>query len=227
MRSLNRLGKWPCKRLKRGEKSAAPQTETRLLLQLSRHFTGLWAPLSHHRPSQQPSTLWHAYIYEVLTQLLFVVADSSANRKTHARTHTPTRHSPALLKQTTTEMAVSHLIRVSSIKASTLLAHGGVKDTVWEWDWAFSVFPESCPDHPGKYKRANPFQVASMTRDCHMNRCRPSPAPAGSAVGSGRRLYGEVFWEGLWIETYSWEAKVTLFITTSRGSWLPGSHSDL
>lgn len=124
-------------------------------------------------------------------------------------------------------MAVSHLILVSSIKASTLLAHRGVKDTVWEWDRAFSVFPESCPDHPGKYKRANPFQVESMTRDCHMNRCRPSPAPAGSAVGSGRRLYGEVFWEGLWIETYSWEAKVTLFITTSRGSWLPGSHSDL
>lgn len=73
----------------RGEKkSAALQTETRSLLQLSRHFTGLWAPLSDHRPSQQPSTLWHAYIYEVLTQLLFVVADSSANRKTHAQAHT-------------------------------------------------------------------------------------------------------------------------------------------
>lgn len=53
------------------------------------------------------------------------------------------------------------------------------------------------------------------------------PGTGWERHGSGRRLYGEVFGEGLWIETYSWEAKVTLFITTSRGSWLPGSQSDL
>ncbi len=45
------------------------------------------------------------------------------------------------------------------------------------------MFSESCPDHPGKYKRANPFQVESMTRDCHINQCRPSPAQAGNAMG--------------------------------------------
>lgn len=53
------------------------------------------------------------------------------------------------------------------------------------------------------------------------------PGTGWERHGSGRRHYGEVFGEGLWIETYSWEAKVTLFITTSRGSWLPGSQSDL
>lgn len=45
----------------------------------------------------------------------------------------------------------------------------------------------------------------------------------GVVGGSTVRAFGE----GLWIETYSWEAKVTLFITTSRGSWLPGSQSNL
>ncbi|KAM7389938.1 hypothetical protein PAMP_023882 [Pampus punctatissimus] len=46
-----------------------------------------------------------------------------------------------------------------------------------------SYVPESCSDHPGEYRRANPFQVESMTRDCHINQCRPSLAQAGNAMG--------------------------------------------
>lgn len=46
-----------------------------------------------------------------------------------------------------------------------------------------SVYPENCPDHPGKYRGANPFQVESMTWDCHINQSRPCPAQAGNAMG--------------------------------------------
>ncbi|KAK5599802.1 hypothetical protein CRENBAI_015361 [Crenichthys baileyi] len=46
-----------------------------------------------------------------------------------------------------------------------------------------SVFQESRPDYPCKYKSTNPFQVESMTKDCHINQRRPSPAKAGNAMG--------------------------------------------
>lgn len=69
-------------------------------------------------------------------------------------------------------------------KMSMLLALRG-RQTAWESDpdTGLSVFPESCPDHPGKYKSANPFQVECMTWDCHINQCRPSPAQAGNTIG--------------------------------------------
>lgn len=53
------------------------------------------------------------------------------------------------------------------------------------------------------------------------------PGKAGNAMGVVGGSTVRAFGEGLWIETYSWEAKVTLFIITSRGSWLPGSQSNL
>lgn len=134
-------------------------------------FTG---PLSPHRPSHQS---WSR---------LYVPGTNSATVccRRQLCTHSPTQTlTSALLKHTTLETLEFHLILVRS-KMSRLLAQRG-KNTVWEWgpDTRLSVFPESCPDHPGKYMRANPFQVESMTRDCHINQCRPSPAQAGNAMG--------------------------------------------
>lgn len=120
-----------------------------------------------------------------------------------------------------------HLILVWSTMSMQLAQRS--KKTVWEWgpETVLSVFSESCPDKPGKYKRANAFRVESVTRDCTKNQCRPSLTQAGNAMGVVGGSTVRFFWEGLWIETYSWEAKVTLFINTLRGSWLCGSHSDL
>lgn len=54
-------------------------------------------------------------------------------------------------------------------------------------------------------------------RGGHRTKSGPSPAQDGEHHGTGRRLYRQDFGEGLWIETYSWEAKVTLFISTTEG----------
>lgn len=149
-------------------------------------------PLSLYRPSHQSWTLWPAYMYQVLAQLLHVVADSSAQTQTHTRS--PDTHLCTAEANDYGNSGASH--DPGKSKMSMLLTLGG-KKTVWESDpdTGLSVFPESCPDHPGKYKRANPFQVESMTWDCHINQRRPSPAQAGNTMGvvggSTVRFFGE------------------------------------
>lgn len=123
--------------------------------------------------------------------------------------HTPTSHSP----RHRWSKPPSPLSTQKS-KTSTVLAQGAKK--VRPWDGTFCVF------------RVPLTTLANIREQIRLHKSvQAHPGTGWKRHGSGRRHYGEVFGEGLWIETYSWEAKVTLFISTSRGSWLPGSLSHL
>lgn len=138
-------------------------------------FQGFLGQLSLHRPGRQLWTLW-------LGINLATVCRRYLSTHKHPHMHTKTLTS-ALLKHPSMGTLEPHLTLLRS-ELSKLLTQKG-ETTVWEWgpETRLSVFLESCPDHPGKYRRANPFQVESMTQDCHINQRRPSPAQAGNAMG--------------------------------------------